>query len=75
VPCPFAQGHNKQTYQSISTLTILNADDKQGSCEYQLLKSFGLMRQKIEHWCTDYEANAQPLGHAPVNSFYSFREI
>jgi len=31
---------------------------KQGSCEYQLLKSFDLTRSEIEPRSTDYEANA-----------------
>jgi len=31
---------------------------KQGSCEYQVLKSFGLTRSGIETRYTDYEANA-----------------
>jgi len=31
---------------------------KQESCEYQLLKSFGLLGQEIEPMYTDYEANA-----------------
>jgi len=39
-----AQGHNKRTCRLISTLTLLIADVKQGSCEYQLLKSFGVTR-------------------------------
>jgi len=30
---------------------------KQGNCEYQLLKSFGLTRQEIESRSSDYEAD------------------
>jgi len=37
-----AQGHNKQTCRPISTLSLLMLNVNQGSCEYQLLKSFGL---------------------------------
>jgi len=33
-------------------------NDKQESCEYQLLKSVGLTRRAIKLWYTDYEANA-----------------
>jgi len=39
-----AQGHNIRTCQLISTLTLFYAERQEGNCEYQLLKSFGLIR-------------------------------
>jgi len=43
----------KDTTSELAGLKMLNV--KQGSCEYQLLKSFG---QGIKSWSTDYDANA-----------------
>jgi len=39
---------------------------KQESCEYQLLKSFGVTRLKIKPKFTDYAADLKSLDHALI---------
>jgi len=56
------QGHNKRTCRPIFTLILFLLKSSSGSCEYQLLKTFGMTGQG-EPRSTDYELDALYYNH------------